>query len=574
MFLVAALTTSQSTATRTIVPIGLAAGLPAGVVTGMWAGALGGVYTLPANGTQIAAANFDLTGTTKLGTKLLDHSFFVPMLVLSVTTIVVGAVIGGGLLLTRSAPARRAGPSHRSTRPRRHAMETQEIADKAAALMPGLLEDLERAGRDPVDRVPRVPARAGGRDGASETLQMFQEVGFADARLMEVPTGYPPIYGEIAGPEGSPVVVLYAHYDVQPAPPEQGWTSDPWTATRKDDGRIYGRGAADDKGGLVDHLGTLRVFDGKPPCTVKLVLEGMEETESNLEAFVEAHPELFDCDLFVICDMGNLRVGEPALTTALRGDVACVVTVRTLEHPLHSGVFGGPAPDAMMALARLLADAARRRRATSPSTACHATPGTARTSAPRTSARAPTCSTGSSSPGRGPIGDRLWARPVDQRDRARHDVHRRLVERADPAGQRQDLDAHRAGFRPEAELDALVGHLETHAPWGAQVEVRAHQGGARLHAARPTGPPTPRGARSMAEAFGTPVGEAGCGGSIPLLRTLQPVAPRAEFILWGPEDVAGARIHASDESVDPAEIEKMVVAQALLLQKLADGASR
>ena len=94
VFLVAALTTSQSTATRTIVPIGLAAGLPAGVVTGMWAGALGGVYTLPANGTQIAAANFDLTGTTKLGTKLLDHSFFVPMLVLSATTVAVGAAIG------------------------------------------------------------------------------------------------------------------------------------------------------------------------------------------------------------------------------------------------------------------------------------------------------------------------------------------------------------------------------------------------------------------------------------------------------------------------------------------------
>ena len=149
--------------------------------------------------------------------------------------------------------------------------------------------------------------------------------------------------------------MLYAHYDVQPAPPEQGWTTDPWTPTRKDDGRIYGRGAADDKGGLVAHLGTLRVFDGKPPCTVKLILEGMEETESNLEAFVEAHPELFACDLFVVCDMGNLRVGEPVLTTALRGDVACVVTVRTLEHPLHSGVFGGPAPDAMMALARLLA---------------------------------------------------------------------------------------------------------------------------------------------------------------------------------------------------------------------------
>jgi anaerobic C4-dicarboxylate transporter DcuA/anaerobic C4-dicarboxylate transporter DcuB len=94
VFLVAALTTSQSTATRTIVPIGLAAGLAPGLVTGMWGGALGGVYTLPANGTQIAAANFDLTGSTKLGTKLLDHSFFVPMLIMTVTSVVVGALIG------------------------------------------------------------------------------------------------------------------------------------------------------------------------------------------------------------------------------------------------------------------------------------------------------------------------------------------------------------------------------------------------------------------------------------------------------------------------------------------------
>ena len=232
-------------------------------------------------------------------------------------------------------------------------MQTQEIADRVSALMPGVIEDLERLIAIPSIAFPGYPAEPMEQMGR-ETLQMFRDVGFTNAQLMEVPSGYPPIYGEIEGPPGSPVVVLYAHYDVQPAPPEQGWTSDPWTPTRKDDGRIYGRGAADDISGLVTHLGTLRVFDGKPPCTVKLILEGMEETESNLEAFVEAHPELFACDLFVICDMGNLRVGEPALTTALRGDVACVVTVRTLEHPLHSGVFGGPAPDAMMALARLL----------------------------------------------------------------------------------------------------------------------------------------------------------------------------------------------------------------------------
>jgi anaerobic C4-dicarboxylate transporter DcuA/anaerobic C4-dicarboxylate transporter DcuB len=94
VFIVAALTTSQSTATRTIVPIGLASGLAPGLITGMWAGALGGVYALPANGTQIAAVNFDHTGTTKLGTKLLDHSFFVPMLIMTVVTVAVGAAIG------------------------------------------------------------------------------------------------------------------------------------------------------------------------------------------------------------------------------------------------------------------------------------------------------------------------------------------------------------------------------------------------------------------------------------------------------------------------------------------------
>ncbi|GMA34566.1 hypothetical protein GCM10025876_07700 [Demequina litorisediminis] len=158
----------------------------------------------------------------------------------------------------------------------------------------------------------------------------------------------------LKGPEGSPTVVLYAHYDVQPAHASQGWSTDPWTPTLKEDGRIYGRGAADDKSGLVSLIGTLRAFDGKPPCTVRIIVEGMEETESNLEEFVEAHPDLFQCDMFIIADMGNLRVGEPVLTTALRGDVSCTVTVRTLDHPLHSGVYGGPTPDAMMALARLL----------------------------------------------------------------------------------------------------------------------------------------------------------------------------------------------------------------------------
>lgn len=446
-------------------------------------------------------------------------------------------------------------------------MSSAEAARKVADLMPGLISDLERLVSIPSIAFPGYPAEPVDQM-AEETLRMFREVGFDNAGLMDVPTGYPPIYGEVRGPEGSPTVVLYAHYDVQPAPPEQGWTSDPWTPTTKEDGRIYGRGAADDKSGLVAHLGTLRFFDGKPPCTLKLILEGMEETESNLEAFVEAHPDLFECDLFVICDMGNLRVGEPVLTTALRGDVACVVTVRTLVHPLHSGVFGGPAPDAMMALARLLAtlhddegNVAVAGASSRSWTGEDMSPDDFRASADVLD--------GVSLTGTGTIGDRLWSRPsinaigIDMTSiagssnvlipEARAKISMRIVPGADPA----------------RELDALVEHLEANAPWGAQVEVQ------RTKEAPPfecdtSGPGYAAARWALAEAFGKPAGEAGSGGSIPLLRTLQQAAPKAEFVLWGPEDVALSRIHSSDESVDPAEIERMVLAQVLLLQRLAE----
>ena len=449
-------------------------------------------------------------------------------------------------------------------------MQVSEIKAKASAMMPLLLDSLERLVAIPSVAFPGYPSEPVNRM-ADETLRMFREVGFDNARFMDVPVGYPPIYGEINGPKGSPTVMLYAHYDVQPAPPEQGWTSDPWTATRKDDGRIYGRGAADDKSGLVTHLGTMRVFDGRPPCTVKLILEGMEETESNLEAFVEAHPELFDCDLFVVCDMGNLHVGEPVLMTALRGDVACVVTVRTLEHPLHSGVYGGPVPDAMIVLARLLAtlhddngDVAVAGVTTGTWDGADMTEEELRSGADMLPGVALT--------GTGTIGTRLCAKPsvsaigVDMTDvagssnvlipEARAKISMRIV----------------PGSEPETELDALVAHLESHAPWGAQVSVQ------RTKAAPPfrcstDGPGYAAARRSLEEAYGRPPGDAGSGASIPLLRTLQQVAPRAEFILWGPEDVAASRIHASDESVAPSEIEDMVVAQALLMQHLAESAT-
>lgn len=451
-------------------------------------------------------------------------------------------------------------------------MNTEEIRSRVRAMMPEILADLERLVAIPSVAFPGYPPEPV-HDMADATLDLFRDVGFADLALMGVPTGYPPVYGEIPGRDGSPTVMLYSHYDVQPAPPEQGWTTDPWSATRMQDGRIYGRGAADDKGGLAIHLGTLKVFEGRPPCTVRLIVEGMEETSSNLDAFVEANPELFSCDVFVGCDSGNLRAGEPTLTTTQRGDVACIVTVRTLTHPLHSGVFGGAAPDAMMALARLLASLQDEE-------GNMIVEGVSRSEwqgmdlSEEDFATAADLLDGVELTGTGSVGSRVWTGPsvsaigldmttVDGSSNVLiPEVRAKISMRIAP-----DAD-------PTEELDALVRHLETHAPWGARVTVEPIDWdlGYPFRCAT-DGPGYTAARRAMEAAYGGAPGEAGSGGSIPLLQTLQRAAPGAEFILWGAEDVARSRIHASDESVDPSEIERMIVAQAFLLQELADARS-
>lgn len=446
-------------------------------------------------------------------------------------------------------------------------MELREVRSKTRKLMPSVLRDHAEMVGIQSCAFPGYPPEPV-HEMASLVLGKLRAAGVSDVALMEVPEGYPPVYGTLPGPEGAPTVVLYSHYDVQPAPPEQGWTTDPWTATPKDDGRIYGRGAADDKGGLAIHLGTLGVFDGKPPCTIKIIVEGMEETNSNLDAFVEAHPELFYCDLFVVCDMGNLEVGQPVLTTTLRGEVSCIVTVRTLEHPLHSGVFGGPAPDAMMALARLLTTLQDEGgNVTVDGVTGFGWEGAGLTASdfrqsadllPDTEVLGPET-----------VGSRLWSQPsinaigIDSTSIA--DSSNVLIPEAKAKISMRVVP----GSDPRVELDALVRHLQTHSPWGAKVEVE------RVKEAPPftvstDGPGYAAARRAMKDAYGSAPAEAGSGGTIPLLRTLSKAAPGAEFVLWGPEDVARSRIHSSDESVDPKEIEDMIVAQVMLLQHLGE----
>jgi acetylornithine deacetylase/succinyl-diaminopimelate desuccinylase-like protein len=152
-------------------------------------------------------------------------------------------------------------------------MNRDDVREKVAAMMPELLAELEDLTRLASVAFPGYPPEPV-RQMADRTVEMMRDAGSHNAEPQAVPDGYPPISAAVPGPEGSPTVMLYAHYDVQPAPPEQGWSSDPWTPTRKADGRLYGRGISDDKSGLVIHAGTLKAFDGSPPCHVSLIVEG------------------------------------------------------------------------------------------------------------------------------------------------------------------------------------------------------------------------------------------------------------------------------------------------------------
>lgn len=443
---------------------------------------------------------------------------------------------------------------------------SSDIAADAKALMPDVLERLEELVRIPSVAFPGFDPEPVHRMGQA-VVDMFAAAGAEGVRLLDVPGGYPCVYADLAGPEGSPTVLLYAHYDVQPAAESQGWTSDPWEPTRKDDGRIYGRGAADDISGLVANYATLKLLGADRPCRVILLSEGEEETISHLEAFVEANPDLFTCDAAVIADIGGQEVGRPGLTTALRGDVACTVTVRTLANPVHSGMFGGAAPDALTAMIRILDTLHDENGDT-------VIPGVDSGSWSGAAMDEPVYREGSAILpgvdflGTGSLADRIWMKPsvtvlgmdlpntVEASNVLLPSVTAKLSMRIIP------------GSDGDAQLEALMAHLRAQRPWNCVVEVEKVKVG---HAFRvdESHPAIPAAMDAMQAAYGRPVESIGSGASIPLVASLKKVSPGAAILLWGAEDTKQSRIHASDESVDPAEIERMIVTQTLFIQKLA-----
>jgi cysteinylglycine-S-conjugate dipeptidase len=441
-----------------------------------------------------------------------------------------------------------------------------DLRQRTAAMMPEVTADLAGLTAIPSIAFPGFPPEPV-LETAEMVVDLFRNAGVENARLIEVEGGYPAVCADVPGPAGAPTVLLYAHYDIQPAPMEQGWTMEPFNPVIKE-GRLYGRGAADDKSGVMMHVAAMRLFGGKPPVNVKILIEGEEETGSSLGPFVEANPHLIECDAFIIADGGNSRAGHPELNIALRGMATAKVTVRTLNNMVHSGAYGGAAPDALMALSIILSRLLDENGDV-------AIPGLHRwewegEDVPEETYRGSAgVLPGVGLIGTGSLATRLWTRPS---------VTAIGLDAPPVAGASNSLVPEASakislrlapGSDPEASRQALVDHLRNSAPWGVQVEVTPGEVGNSFRA--PDGGPIDAAARAaMREVFGREAVSTASGGSIPLLGTLQTLVPSAEFVVWGAQEGEHSGAHGPDESQDLAELERMIVSEARFLEMLGE----
>ena len=403
---------------------------------------------------------------------------------------------------------------------------------------------------------------------AQWVIDAFAGVGFQDLAAHATPDGSKAVVGHRPGPAGSPTVLLYCHYDVQPPLDEAAWKTPVWELTEKD-GRWFGRGAADCKGNIVMHLAALRALGDDIPCTVKIVSEGSEEQGTGgLEEFVPDNTDLLHADAILVCDAGNFAVGMPSVTTSLRGLANVIVTVETLGSAMHSGMFGGPAPDALAALIHMLATLHDENGLTTVR-GLDNTQTWAGADYPAEQFRADaTVLDGVDLIGGASVSDLLWARPaltvlgidvppvVGSSAAIQPKVRARLNLRVPP------------GMDAKAAQDALVAHLEAVAPWNVKVSTEREAFGQPFSAAT-TGPAYDTLTKAMTDAYGRDSTTEGQGGSIPLCNVFREAYPDTEIMLLGVEEPK-CLIHAPNESVDPSEIENMAVSEALFLQRYAD----
>lgn len=431
--------------------------------------------------------------------------------------------------------------------------------------LPGARADLER-----LVRIPSIwadPTHADDtRRSAEAVAELARGAGAADVAVVAADGGAPAVLAHWPAPEGAPTVLLYAHHDVQPTGGDDLWTTHPFEPTERD-GRLYARGAADDKAGVMTHLTALRAFDGHPPVGVTLFIEGEEESGSpTLPAFLREHRDALACDVIVIADAGNPAVDVPALTTSLRGLVDVVVEVSVLERPVHSGVFGGPIGDALTALCRALAGLHDEHGDVAVPGLVHGT-----SDAPdvdETTFRGDAgLLSGVALIGTGSIVERTWTKPavavlgIDAPRVA--EAANILVPRA------RAMVSLRLGPGDDATTaqKALAEHLSASVPWGAHVTVTPGAGTAEPFSLSTVGAAYDVARRTFAAAYGNDVVEVGIGGSIPFIAEFARTFPGAAVLVTGVGDPA-SRWHGIDESLDLGMFGRGVLAEALFLADL------
>lgn len=402
-------------------------------------------------------------------------------------------------------------------------------------------------------------------------LEVFESVEVVQLPVSDPDSdalGQPAVVATRAARNGKPTILLYAHHDVQPPGDDADWDSKPYEPTVRGE-RLYGRGAADDKAGVVAHLAAIRAhLDvlGDPEIGLVLYVEGEEEFGSrSILTFLEHYKEQFDADVIVVADSGNWSIDIPAITVGLRGAVAFNLRVTTLEHASHSGMFGGAVPDAMLAAIRMLgtmwnADG---------SVAVEGLTSREAETPPYDEAqlREETGLLPDAEPiGHGEIVSRLWNQPAitvtgidapsvrDASNTLVPSVRVRISSRVAP------------GQRAEEAYEAIIGHLRANVPFGAALEVDGLDLG-QPFLVDTSGWAVADAKAVLQEAFGNPTVEMGVGGSIPFIAELAERFPNAQILVTGVED-PDSRAHSPNESLHLPSFEKAIVAEALLLARL------
>lgn len=454
------------------------------------------------------------------------------------------------------------------------------VRERVAARFEANIEDLSTLVRIPSVSWPAFdPAHVA--ESADAIAAMLREIGIFDVvDVRRAPVeggtelGQPAIVARREARNGRPTVLLYAHHDVQPPGKDSDWETPPFEPTRRD-GRLYGRGAADDKAGVMSHIGAIRALTEALDAAgsghdldlgIALFIEGEEEWASqSFGNFLRENRELLAADAIIVADSSNWDVDTPALTVALRGAVAFNVTIETLDRASHSGMFGGAVPDAMLAAVRLLdtlwdADGAV------------AVEGlhSADLSVPEyTEARLRDETgllDGVTPIGRGEILARLWSEPaisitgIDAPDVA--NASNTLIPRT-----RVRISARIApGQDPEAAYAAITGHLEAHAPFGAKLTFE-DAGLGQAFQVDTSGWAVTEVRAAMADAWEQAPVDIGVGGSIPFIAELVEEFPAAQILVTGVEDPDG-RAHSPNESLHLETFRKSLLTEALFLSRL------